>query len=683
MVNTGVGAIFVLMAGILAFGVAFLLGVGLLKLIRLVLWAVGNVVKLLGRGAGRILRFGRSTVVDALQGVGAVLTAAVITPLAGLNLAMGRWSAAKHYGLAIEDELLAASRSLYRVALGNPARLLGLTVLTDGLEKRIPSVIDRAPGLGRTARAGKPSFDGYKILDTLPTGGSGARLYVARPTAYKLDEFRELGLEAPGKVVIKAFDIERGSTLRQMFRESGALRVARRMGLVLDHEEGDTSFYYVMRYVPGEDLSKATAALHAASGPEGLSDTELARSMGYAADLLKRLEEFHRSGLWHKDVKPSNLIVSDDRVHIVDLGLVTPLQSTVTLTTHGTEYYRDPEMVRLALRGVRVDEVDGVKFDVYSAGAVLYSMVESSFPAQGSLSPIAKRCPEALQWIVRRAMADMNARYSSAREMLDDLEVVRAAVDPFAVRPVDLPSVGGDASGSLSASAPPEEPIHLRPPVPRTALAGERKRPLSRRRVGRRMVAAASLVGLMVIGASAIDRRFESRFGHAAPAARRTAVAHGRQEPERTQRVRESLNDRGLHRVREVWRQQVAREIDARFDDARGRRVLLLEEARSDTARAMAEATLLSLGEAGVVVLGRAGECTPDALHQESAALNAIGLGDPEDERAVEGLQAFVDRSAELDGVFWLAELSGGRIVHRFLARSGQVALPVGVGAGD
>jgi hypothetical protein len=35
----------------------------------------------------------------------------------------------------------------------------------------------------------------------------------------------------------------------------------------------------------------------------------------------------------------------------VDFGLITPLRSAMTLTTHGTEYFRDPEMVRMALQG--------------------------------------------------------------------------------------------------------------------------------------------------------------------------------------------------------------------------------------------------------------------------------------------------------------------------------------------
>ena len=37
----------------------------------------------------------------------------------------------------------------------------------------------------------------------------------------------------------------------------------------------------------------------------------------------------------------------------MDFGLVTPLRSAMTLTTHGTEYFRDPEMVRMALKGVK------------------------------------------------------------------------------------------------------------------------------------------------------------------------------------------------------------------------------------------------------------------------------------------------------------------------------------------
>jgi hypothetical protein len=133
----------------------------------------------------------------------------------------------------------------------------------------------------------------------------------------------------------------------------------------------------------------------------------------------------------------------------VDFGLVSSLRSAMTLTTHGTEYFRDPEMVRLALRGVKVHEVDGTRFDIYGVGAVLYSVIEDSFPAHGELSQVTKRCPETIKWIIRRAMANYDKRYDSAALMLADLNAVLSAPDPFAMRPVDLPSMsalGDDSS---------------------------------------------------------------------------------------------------------------------------------------------------------------------------------------------------------------------------------------------
>src|SRR6185436_1053744 len=224
-------------------------------------------------------------------------------------------------------------------------------------------------------------------------------------------------------------------------------------------------FYYVMPYVKGEDLERVTRALHARGTSEGLADAELRLVLGYAIDLCDSLQRFHSGGLWHKDVKPSNVIVAKGRAHLVDFGLVTPLASALTLTTHGTEFYRDPEMVRLAIQGVKVHEVDGVRFDVYSAGAVLYSLIENSFPAHGSLSRLSKRCPEALRWIVQRAMAEMSSRYPSAAEMRADLAALAAARSPFDLRPADLPSFQRAAASPAEASAPRREPVFAPPPA--------------------------------------------------------------------------------------------------------------------------------------------------------------------------------------------------------------------------
>jgi len=90
-------------------------------------------------------------------------------------------------------------------------------------------------------------------------------------------------------------------------------------------------------------------------------------------------------------------------------------------------------------------------------------MMEDSFPAHGMLSSVSKRCPDAVKWIIRRAMTDYDKRYTTADAMLADLRTVAAASDPFAVKPVDLPSMSGVALDP--AAMPRPEPMQPEPIV--------------------------------------------------------------------------------------------------------------------------------------------------------------------------------------------------------------------------
>jgi serine/threonine protein kinase len=427
-------------------------------LVFIALGLAGSVVVVLGviylvfpifKGVGwlftHIFRFIFGTIGDTLRAIGAVITSIFLIPLTVGSIAIGRWSATSHYGRAIKGEVATLGRCLYRVFVGHPCRLFGLTALTEGLDKRLPEVMAAAPGAD--APKGRVSqFEGYTVVGSLPGGGSGGKLYVAEPTPAKLAALARQGFVDVYQVVIKSFSTHEGSSLPQIVRESRALTAARRLGLILEHALSEERFYYVMRYVPGEPLGLVTQRLHSLGGGRGLETRELRQALAHAIDLLRTLRHYHEGGLWHKDVKPDNIIIHDGRAHLVDFGLVTSLRSSMTLTTHGTEYFRDPEMVRMALKGVKVHEVDGAKFDLYAAGAVIYSVIENSFPAHGGLSQITKNCPEALRWIVRRAMADYDKRYDSAAAMLADLEALAAAADPFVLKPVSLPSMGGAES---------------------------------------------------------------------------------------------------------------------------------------------------------------------------------------------------------------------------------------------
>lgn len=433
------------LAGVILFALALAVAVLLIIYVVVPLFAV------IGKLIRHILRFISGMIGDVLRAFGAILTTILFAPLVVGSIAIGRWSAAAHFGRAIQNEISVCGHCLYRVVIGHPARLLGLSALTEGIEQRIPEAMAKSPGSDKPSkRTGQ--FDGYHIVGSLPGGGSGAKIYVAEPDERKLAIFSRAGHDAVDQVVIKSFSVHDGSSLPQIIRESRALEAARNLGLVLDHELNEHRFYYVMPYVPGDDLTTATRRLHDAAGPEGLGDRQLDEALAYVRDLLETLDRYHKGGLWHKDVKPDNIIVHKGKAHLVDLGLVTPMRSAMTLTTHGTEYFRDPEMVRMALRGVKVHEVDGAKFDIYAAGAVLYSVIENSFPAHGGLSQVTKKCPDALRLIIRRAMSDYNTRYASTPAMLADLRTVLSAPNPYAVKPADLPSMRGEPAESVAAA---------------------------------------------------------------------------------------------------------------------------------------------------------------------------------------------------------------------------------------
>ncbi len=438
--------------------------------------------------AGLSLMFVTHSARDLLQLVASTLSCVAFVPLILLQVVLGRWSAARHWGGKLETEGLRAGRSLYQLAFGNlietlEARRNHRRAAYDadgGLRPDLPppaGAVAKAPKRHRllkrraakaaVARVGAPGrdkpkrgrgFDGFQVVGSLPTGGSGAKLYVAEPDADKQQEFARAGHPVPAQVVIKCFGLDEGSNLSQIVRESRALESAKKMGMVLEHGLDERRYYYVMPYVPGESLSAVVQRMHAKAGPKGLGNKQIKESLGYLADLLTTLDRFHCGGLWHKDIKPDNIIVRNGRAHLVDLGLVTPLSSALTLTTHGTEYYRDPELVRQALRGAKVHEVDGARFDLYGAGAVLFSMIEDSFPAHGSLSRVSKNCPETVAWIIRRSMADLNQRYANAAEMAADVRRVQFADDLFALRPADLPSMGGQAVNPAVVPPPPLPP---------------------------------------------------------------------------------------------------------------------------------------------------------------------------------------------------------------------------------
>ena len=436
-------------------------------LLKGIVWVVGGLFNGLGWVVRHVFEFVGGMLKDSVRFVGAIIAFVVLVPLVLLNVVIGRWSASGHFARSMKRECGVASTCLYRVLLQRPLRFVLLSGLLEGLEDRVNEAVVAAPTADKPKRR-TGTFEGYTIVGSLPGGGSGAKLYIAEPDEIR----RRRNPDLPDRVVIKSFAISEGSTLPQIVRESRALEAAKQLGLVFEHGMDEHRFFYIMPYHHGDHLGIVTRQVHGESDTAGLGDKQLKTVMGYVEDLLHTLLRYHEGGLWHKDVKPDNIIIHSDEAHLVDLGLVTPLRSAMTLTTHGTEYFRDPEMVRMALRGVKVHQVDGAKFDIYAVGAVLYFVIENTFPAHGGLSRFSKRSPESLRWIIRRAMTDYNKRYETAAVMLADLQTVAAASDPWSVKPADLPSMRGAGAVAMDEPSVAPEPVSPHPQPEVIAAAG-------------------------------------------------------------------------------------------------------------------------------------------------------------------------------------------------------------------
>jgi hypothetical protein len=254
----------------------------------------------------------------------------------------------------------------------------------------------------------------YEILETIGTGASG-RVVKARDTL--------IGRTVALKTLLCEFATKEASEkFLNEARIVGQLNDYSIVGLFDVGIEGDGQPYLVMEYVPGSTLAKILEK----------EPVPLQRACLWAAHLARALGRAHAAGIIHGDVKPANILVSDDgQIKLGDFGIarfITQLSYSGSIA--GTPAYLSPEQIE----GKKQD----ARSDIFSLGVLLYEMATGERPFEGtSLAAVCAQIlaarplaparlnpdiPPDVERIILRCLAkDPADRYASADELAAEL----------------------------------------------------------------------------------------------------------------------------------------------------------------------------------------------------------------------------------------------------------------------
>ncbi len=273
----------------------------------------------------------------------------------------------------------------------------------------------------------------YKILKKLGEGGMGV-VYLAED------------LKLKRKVAIKFLPnyISADEEERRRFEiEAQAAASLNQPNIATVHSieeaedpEGGKQTFIVMEYIEGKELKDIIRHGHAET--ENIQSLRMNDIINYAIQIAKGLETAHKKGIIHRDIKSSNIMITNDGiVKIMDFGLAKVgkgVHLTKIGTTIGTAAYMSPEQAR-------GEEVDS-RTDIWSFGVVLYEMLTGELPFKGDydqaiIYSIMNNEPESLQKylpevssgilkIIDKTLAkDPEDRYKSMQDVLNDLKSIK------------------------------------------------------------------------------------------------------------------------------------------------------------------------------------------------------------------------------------------------------------------
>ncbi len=229
-------------------------------------------------------------------------------------------------------------------------------------------------------------------------------------------------------------DLER--TLVENFQnEAIALDRVRHPNIISRHGHGsardlnNTIFHYiVLEYLPGGDLAKMCRA----------DNLTLSRALYFLEQVCAGLAHAHTNGIIHRDIKPQNLLLSEDckTVKIADFGVARVTQSDAPVTRVGTNIYAPPEHSPM-LSG----QTGTLTFTELTPAADIYSLAKSAYVLVTGESPrffanqTIRELPldfrskpwanSFLKVIAKATQNDSRARHQSVNEFWQDMAQLR------------------------------------------------------------------------------------------------------------------------------------------------------------------------------------------------------------------------------------------------------------------
>jgi serine/threonine protein kinase len=257
------------------------------------------------------------------------------------------------------------------------------------------------------------------------------------------------------------------------------------------HEYDNTPFL-IFEYVDGQDLEEWLAS----------EDLSLEQSLKIVQETASGLAHLHNNGIFHQDIKPSNLLITGQGVKIIDFNVAVTTADESTITA-GTRRYLPPDF-KPSPEPSHAERIDR---DLYALGITAYECITGHYPFDAAQPMVGVECIDPRQFdgcedlseevvqFLRKALAPQRPeRFQSAQALLEAVDAVRnpqpatLLVEPeptdsepqqeveIEVEAVEEPADEEPAPAVIQQPEQPAEPIPavvipITPPVPVAAEA--------------------------------------------------------------------------------------------------------------------------------------------------------------------------------------------------------------------